>query len=249
MRTQELEVVDLSKNYGKGNALTQALKGVSFSMNEGEFLSVMGPSGSGKSTLLNLIATLDRKSGGKIVIGGESLDDVEEKDLAKFRREKLGFIFQDFSLLDSLSAYDNIALPLCINRMDPQGIRAVVTRLAETLGIGGLLDKYPYECSGGEKSRIASARALANSPELLLADEPTGALDSKSSLALLESLRKFNESNGTTILMVTHDPFAASFSSRLLFLEDGLISKEIVRKGSRKEFFDEIMEIASERGE
>lgn len=244
-----LEITDLRKDYGKQESLTHALRGITMSMEEGEFLAVMGPSGSGKSTLLNLIATIDRKTSGKIYIGGEDLDRVKEKDLARFRREKLGFIFQDFGLLDTLTAYDNIALPLSINHVDPACIEEKVVGTATLLGIGKLLHKYPYELSGGEKSRVSSARALASSPSLVLADEPTGALDTKSSRALLESLADIHKREKATILMVTHDPFAASYASRVLFLEDGRMKKEIVREGERVPFFDEIMSFSGRRGE
>ncbi len=209
----------------------------------------MGASGSGKTTLLNCISTIDRVTGGKIVVEGRDITSMKGNALNKFRREKLGFIFQDFNLLDTLTAYENIALPLSIRNMPPIKIDAKIVELAEILGIDDVIKKYPYQMSGGQKQRVAAARALIGDPAMVLADEPTGALDSKSARSLLESMEGMNQNYDATILMVTHDAFAASFATRVIFLKDGQIFNE-VRKGddSRKQFFDRIMDVVTLMG-
>ena len=205
-----LTVTDLKKVYGKGGSLTRALDGVSLSLEAGEFVGVMGPSGSGKTTLLNCVSTIDRPSAGSIVIDGKELTRLKGKELAKFRRERLGFIFQDCNLLDTLTTYENIALSLSIIRAPAQKIDKRVREMADLLGIADCLDKYPYQMSGGQQQRCAAARAMVTHPALVLADEPTGALDSKSSQLLLDRLEELNMELGATILMVTHDAFTAS---------------------------------------
>ena len=205
-----LTVTDLKKVYGKGGSLTRALDGVSLSLEAGEFVGVMGPSGSGKTTLLNCVSTIDRPSAGSIVIDGKELTRLKGKELAKFRRERLGFIFQDCNLLDTLTTYENIALSLSIIRAPAQKIDRRVREMADLLGIADCLDKYPYQMSGGQQQRCAAARAMVTHPALVLADEPTGALDSKSSQLLLDRLDELNAELGATILMVTHDAFTAS---------------------------------------
>ena len=244
-----LKIENVEKYYGNKSNLTKALDQVSFEVETGEFVGIMGASGSGKTTLLNCISTIDRVTGGKIVVEGRDITGMKGNALNKFRREKLGFIFQDFNLLDTLTAYENIALPLSIRNMPPLKIDAKIVELAEILGIDGVMKKYPYQMSGGQKQRVAAARALIGDPAMVLADEPTGALDSKSARSLLESMEGMNKNYDATILMVTHDAFAASFATRVIFLKDGQIFNE-VRKGddSRKQFFDRIMDVVTLMG-
>ena len=244
-----LTVTDLKKVYGKGGSLTRALDGVSLSLEAGEFVGVMGPSGSGKTTLLNCVSTIDRPSAGSIVIDGRELTRLKGKELAKFRRERLGFIFQDCNLLDTLTTYENIALSLSIIRAPAQKIDRRVREMAEFLGITECLNKYPYQMSGGQQQRCAAARAMVTHPALVLADEPTGALDSKSSQMLLDRLDALNRDLGTTILMVTHDAFTASCCRRVVFLQDGQIFLELHRENdSRKAFFQKIIQVVTEMG-
>lgn len=241
-----LEVKQIEKYYGNKSNLTKAIDNISFNVDEGEFVGIMGASGSGKTTLLNCISTIDRVTAGHILINDEDITKLKGKRLNRFRREELGFIFQDFNLLDTLTAYDNIALALTIQKMDPIEIDQRVKEIAKKLEIVDILNKYPYQVSGGQKQRIASARAIITNPKLILADEPTGALDSKSARQLLESFETLNEKLGATILMVTHDAFTASYAERILFIKDGLIFNEVV-KGSdtRKQFFEKIIEIVT----
>ena len=244
-----LKIENVEKYYGNKSNLTKALDQVSLEVETGEFVGIMGASGSGKTTLLNCISTIDRVTGGKIVVEGRDITSMKGNALNKFRREKLGFIFQDFNLLDTLTAYENIALPLSIRNMPPIKIDAKIVELAEILGIDDVIKKYPYQMSGGQKQRVAAARALIGDPAMVLADEPTGALDSKSARSLLESMEGMNQNYDATILMVTHDAFAASFATRVIFLKDGQIFNE-VRKGddSRKQFFDRIMDVVTLMG-
>ena len=244
-----LTVTDLKKVYGRGGSLTRALDGVSLSLEAGEFVGVMGPSGSGKTTLLNCVSTIDRPSAGSIVIDGRELTHLRGKELAKFRRERLGFIFQDCNLLDTLTAYENIALSLSIIRAPAREIDGRVREMAELLGIADCLDKYPYQMSGGQQQRCAAARAMVTRPALVLADEPTGALDSKSSRLLLDRLDELNRELGATILMVTHDAFTASCCRRVVFLRDGKLFLELHRENdSRKAFFQKIIQVVTEMG-
>lgn len=241
-----LEVKQIEKYYGNKSNLTKAIDNISFNVDEGEFVGIMGASGSGKTTLLNCISTIDRVTAGHILINDEDITKLKGKRLNRFRREELGFIFQDFNLLDTLTAYDNIALALTIQKVNPVEIDQRVKEIAKKLEIVDILNKYPYQVSGGQKQRIASARAIITNPKLILADEPTGALDSKSARQLLESFETLNEKLGATILMVTHDAFTASYAERILFIKDGLIFNEVV-KGSdtRKQFFEKIIEIVT----
>lgn len=244
-----LSVTDLKKVYGKGGSLTRALDGVSLSLEAGEFVGVMGPSGSGKTTLLNCVSTIDRPSAGSIVIDGRELTRLKGKELARFRRERLGFIFQDCNLLDTLTTYENIALSLSIVRAPAHKIDKRVREMADFLGIADCLDKYPYQMSGGQQQRCAAARAMVTHPALVLADEPTGALDSKSSKMLLDRLDALNRDLGTTILMVTHDAFTASCCRRVVFLRDGRLFLELHRgNDSRKVFFQKIIQVVTEMG-
>lgn len=241
-----LKIVEVEKYYGNKLNLTKAVDKISFSVEKGEFVGIMGASGSGKTTLLNCISTIDRVTAGKIYVEDEDITTLKGNALNKFRRDKLGFIFQDFNLLDTLTAYENIALALTIQKVNPKEIDSRINDVAQRLGIKEVLPKYGYQMSGGQRQRIAAARALITNPKLILADEPTGALDSKSSRALLESMEKMNEELEATILMVTHDAFSASYTNRVIFIKDGKIFNEI-RKGedSRKQFFDKIIENVS----
>lgn len=244
-----LRVTDLKRIYGKGGAMTKALDGVSLSLQKGEFVGVMGPSGSGKTTLLNCVSTIDRPTSGSIVIDGNELAGMKGKALAKFRRERLGFIFQDCNLLDTLTAGENIALALSIIKVPGEQIPGRVKEMARLLGIEGCLDKYPYQMSGGQQQRCAAARAMVTNPALVLADEPTGALDSKSAKMLLDRLEELNREMGATILMVTHDAFTASCCERVVFLQDGRIFLELERGGDdRRAFFQKIIRVVTELG-
>ena len=249
-----VEVRNVSKRYGvqggkRSDAnITQALDRVSFAVAQGEFVGIMGPSGSGKSTLLNCLATIDAPTSGQIVVGGCDTGKLRGRELARFRRDDLGFIFQDSNLLDTLTAYENVALALTIQKAASRDIDARVRQAARTLGIEDVLAKYPYQLSGGQKQRVAAARATVTNPSLVLADEPTGALDSKSARQLLESLSHLNEL-GSTILMVTHDSFSASYCSRIIFIKDGSLYGELRRQGSaRGTFYQKIVEIVSSMG-
>lgn len=241
-----LEVKNIEKYYGNKDNVTKALDGISFDVTEGEFVGIMGASGSGKTTLLNCISTIDTVTTGQILLDGEDETRLKGKKLEEFRRDKLGFIFQDYNLLDTLTVYENIALALTIQGRKPKEIDNLVKDVSKKLGIETLLSKYPYQVSGGQKQRVASARAIVTDPTLILADEPTGALDSKSARQLLESFEKINKELKATILMVTHDPFTASYADRILFIKDGKIFNEVTkRNNSRKEFFDKIIEVVT----
>ena len=244
-----LTVTDLRRVYGKGAATTRALDGVSLSLEAGEFVGVMGPSGSGKTTLLNCVSTIDTVTSGNVVINGADVTRMKHAKLTRFRREQLGFIFQDSNLLDTLTARENIALPLTIARVPAKETLARVEQVAQRLDIAGVLDKYPYQMSGGQQQRVAAARALVTDPAIILADEPTGALDSKNARLLLESIETMNRQYQATVLMVTHDSFAASYTNRVLFIRDGRIFTELRRGDSpRREFFDRIMEVVAMMG-
>ena len=239
-----LEVKNIEKYYGNKSNLTKAIDNISFNIEKGEFVGIMGASGSGKTTLLNCISTIDRVTAGKIIINGNDITKLRGNNLNKFRREELGFIFQDFNLLDTLTAYENIALALTIQRVNHKDIDVRVKDIAKKLGITDILNKYPYQISGGQKQRVASARAIITNPKLILADEPTGALDSKSARQLLESFETLNKNLKATILMVTHDSFTASYANRILFIKDGKIFNELVKgEDTRKQFFEKIIEI------
>ena len=241
-----LSVRNIEKYYGSKGAITKALNHISFDVQKGEFLGIMGASGSGKTTLLNCISTIDKVTSGNIVVQGKDVTNLKGSALSKFRREQLGFIFQDFNLLDTFTAYENIALSLSIQNVPAREIEKRVRQVAAQLNIGHILEKFPYQMSGGEKQRTASARAIITEPSLILADEPTGALDSKSARMLLDSLVHMNDSMGATILMVTHDAFTASYAKRILFIKDGEIFSELVRgTDSRREFFERILQVVT----
>ena len=246
-----LNVSHLKKIYTTrfGGTQVQALSDVNFSVEEGEFVAIMGESGSGKTTLLNILATLDKPTAGEVLLSGVDMGSIPEKQLAMYRRNNLGFVFQDFNLLDTFSLKDNIMLPLVLSGKTYSEMAPKMMELSRRLSIEKLLEKYPYEVSGGQKQRAAIARALITEPKIILADEPTGALDSHSSQMLLSTIQEMNEQMDATILMVTHDAFSASYANRILFLRDGEIYKEIMKgSSSRKEFFEQILEVLNTLG-
>ena len=237
-----LKVNDLKKTYTSrlGGAQVQALKGVTFTVEAGEYVAIMGESGSGKTTLLNILAALDQPTGGYVELEGKRLDAVKENELAAFRRENLGFVFQEFNLLDTFTLKDNILLPLVLGGKSVSEMQTRLMQAVEPLGIADILNKYPYEVSGGQKQRAAAARALITNPKLILADEPTGALDSRSSAELLRVFSQMNR-NGQTILMVTHSADAASHAGRVLFIRDGLVFHQLYRgDGTNEELYKKI---------
>lgn len=244
-----LEVKQVSKVFGiKGNEFV-ALNGVNASVAEGEFVGIMGPSGAGKTTLLNVISTIDSPTSGEIMIDGKDIVKMKEDELALFRRDKLGFIFQDYNLLDSLTVRENIALPLALSKTNAKEIDKKVEEMAKKFGIQEILEKYPYQISGGQKQRCAASRAIVTNPSLIFGDEPTGALDSKSATDLLESLKSLNEKEKATILMVTHDAFAASYCQRVIVIKDGVVFSELEKgNATRKEFFNKILELMGKIG-
>ena len=241
-----LKIDKIEKYYGNKSSLTKAIDNISFEVEKGEFVAIMGASGSGKTTLLNCISTIDKVTSGHIYVSDMDITKLKGNNLNKFRREELGFIFQDFNLLDTLTAYENIALALSIQNVPTKQIDERIKKVAKELDIVNILEKYPYQMSGGQKQRIASARAIITKPKLVLADEPTGALDSKSAKMLLEQFKYLNKDIGATILMVTHDAFTASYATRVIFIKDGKIFNEI-HKGtdSRREFFDKIIDVVT----
>lgn len=244
-----LKIEKIEKYYGNKSSLTKAIDNISFDVDKGEFVAIMGASGSGKTTLLNCISTIDKVTAGNIYVDGQNITKLKSKELNKFRREELGFIFQDFNLLDTLTAYENIALALSIQNVSASEIDSRIKKVAYDLDIESVLRKYPYQMSGGQKQRVASARAIITNPKMVLADEPTGALDSKSAKMLLERFEHLNQELMATILMVTHDAFTASYASRVIFIKDGRIFNELLRAGrSRKEFFGEIIDVMTMLG-
>lgn len=249
MQRPVVDVKNVQKVYGKkGENQSYALKGVSFSIREGEFVGIMGPSGSGKTTLLNVISTLDHATDGKVEIAGTDITKMRQGALSDFRSKKLGFIFQDFNLLENLSIYENIALPLSLQGIPSRKIGPKVTKVAEMLGISAILKKYPSEVSGGQKQRSAAARALVHEPAIILGDEPTGALDSKNATSLLDAMKSLNEEQNVSIMMVTHDPFSASYCQRILFIQDGELYRELHRTTNREMFYKEILNVLADLG-
>lgn len=241
-----LKVNHIEKYYGNKGNVTKAIDDISFTIEDGEYVGIMGASGSGKTTLLNCISTIDKVTSGSIILDDEDITKLSSSKISKFRREKLGFIFQDFNLLDTLTAYENISLALTITKVKPKEIDDKIKEVAKKLLIEDVLDKYPYQMSGGQKQRVASARAIITNPSIVLADEPTGALDSKSARMLLDSFNVLNEEMKATILMVTHDAFTASYCKRIIFIKDGKIFNELIRgNDTRKEFFNRIIEVVT----
>ena len=240
-----LNVNNLTKVYNsyKGAKEVRALEGISLKINKGEFVGIMGPSGSGKTTLLNILSGVDKSTSGEIIINNKDISKMKKDDLALFRRKNIGYIFQDFNLLDSLTLEENISLPLILDKKNPKEIESKVSELMNFFNIGELKKKYPYHISGGQKQRVAAARALINDPAIIFADEPTGNLDSKSANNIMITISKMNNEIKSTVFMVTHDPFAASFCRKIIFIKDGKIKIEIVSSGDRKKFFDKILEV------
>ncbi|AHI56632.1 ABC transporter ATP-binding protein [Listeria ivanovii] len=244
-----LQAKNVRKIYGSKKTVYTALENISIDIKEGEFTGIMGPSGAGKSTLLNVLSTIDTPTSGDIMIAGQSLATMDEQQMSRFRRDKLGFIFQDYNLLDTLTVRENIILPLALAKRPVKEMEEKLTIISQKFGITDILDKYPNEISGGQKQRTAASRAIITTPSLIFADEPTGALDSKSATNLLESLKDLNEQDKATIMVVTHDAFAASFCKRILFIKDGELYTEIYRGSkSRKEFFQKILDVLAKLG-
>lgn len=243
-----VEVSNLIKDYGLLTNKHKILKEIDLEINKGEFFSIMGPSGSGKTTFLNIMSTIDKATSGKVIIDGKDVNSLKEDELSRFRRDAIGFVFQDFNLLDSMTIRDNIALPLTLNSEKIEIIVERINKLTKLLGIEKHLDKYPYQLSGGQKQRAAICRALITSPKVIFADEPTGALDSKSSVEVLECFANINKSYNTTIVMVTHDARAASYADRVMFLKDGSISGELYSSGNKSEMFKKILNMIAVMG-
>ncbi len=251
MSERILEVKNLKKYYGKKDSVTKALDGISFHVISGEFIGIMGSSGSGKTTLLNCIATTTYPTEGNIILNGENVEKFKGNELAEYRGNKIGYLFQNFELLENLTAKENILLPLAIHNRLQSNPKEKVDRLAKYMDIEDILDKFPNEISGGQKQRVAAARALILNPKIILADEPTGALDSKNAKALMKKLSDLNEEEKSTILMVTHDVNVASFCSRILFIQDGKLFHEIRRKKpeeSRQDFYERILLVMAQLG-
>ena len=244
-----LELKNITKTYGaKKNKKYTALKGVSFEVNNGDFMGIMGASGSGKTTLLNIIGSIDRQTSGTVSVNGKDVSKLSKKQMAQHRRDNIGFIFQDFNLLDSMTVEENIILPLALSGEKPKIIKEKLDALINDLGISEIVEKFPYEISGGEKQRASACRALITEPKIILADEPTGNLDTESGKHLLNLLEHINKKYNTTILMVTHDVFAASYCHNILFIKDGEIYNQLHSTGDRKEFFESILNVMSVLG-
>ncbi|MBU3137345.1 ABC transporter ATP-binding protein [Clostridium gasigenes] len=243
-----VEVSKLIKEYGRLTNKHKVLKEIDLEINKGEFISIMGPSGSGKTTLLNVMSTIDKGTSGEVLIDGKDVNSLKENELAMFRREVIGFVFQDFNLLDNMTISDNIALPLTLNNVKVEIILAKINELTKLLGIEKHLDKYPYQLSGGQKQRAGICRALITSPKVIFADEPTGALDSKSSIEVLECFANINKSFNTTIIMVTHDARASSYADRVMFLNDGSISGRLDSNGDKRQMFKKILNMIAMMG-
>ncbi|MBS5786871.1 MAG: ABC transporter ATP-binding protein [Clostridioides difficile] len=243
-----LRVKDVSKDYGIKGFKTNVLRNISLSVFEGDFIAIMGPSGAGKTTLLNLMSTLDKATSGEIILDGIDIDKVKNRDLSKIRRDKIGFLFQDYNLLDNMTLMNNIALPLALGRKRSKEIEDRVVEISKKFGLDKHLDKYPYQLSGGQKQRGAAARSLITNPSVIFADEPTGALDSRSAYELLDSLDRVNKENNATIIMITHDPLTASYSNEVYMISDGNIKCKLSKGESRKDFYGKIMDMLSSMG-
>ncbi len=241
------DIVKIYQGIRKSNSVS-ALKGVSLVIDKGEFTSIMGPSGSGKTTLLNILSGIDELTSGEIEISGKKINSMSKNELALFRRQRLGFVFQEFNLLDSLTIKENIMLPMILDNKDVDEIQNKTNTLLSLLDIFEIMDKHPYTISGGQQQRAAICRAIINEPDIIFADEPTGNLDSKSSNVVMKYFEKLNSSNKNTILMVTHDPFAASYSNRIIFIKDGQVNMELIKEGSQKVFFEKILDCLATLG-
>ncbi|MDO4453740.1 MAG: ABC transporter ATP-binding protein [Eubacteriales bacterium] len=243
-----LEIKNLVKDYGTKGFKTNVLKGLNLKVNRNDFIAIMGPSGSGKTTLLNILSTIDKPTQGSVILDGKEITRLKNKELSKIRKDKIGFIFQDYNLLDTMTLQDNIALPLSLNGISSKNCIEKTNQLANMFGLKEHLRKYPYQLSGGQKQRGATCRALITNPEIIFADEPTGALDSKSSHDLLECLKMVNDNGQATILMVTHDAFSASYAKEVYILSDGAIKCKLSKGQSRKEFYDRIIDMQASMG-
>lgn len=243
-----VEIRNLVKNYGTRGFTARVLKGIDLTIFKNDFIAVMGPSGSGKTTLLNILSTIDKPTQGAVMLDGRDITRMPNKELSKLRRDKIGFVFQDYNLLDTMTLQDNIALPLSLNGVPPKVCIQKTKGLAEMFGLSQHLQKYPYQLSGGQKQRGAVCRALITDPEIIFADEPTGALDSRSGRELLECLKSVNEKEQATIMMVTHDPFCASYAKDVYILNDGQIQCRLSKGGSRKDFYDRIIDMQTSMG-
>lgn len=245
-----VKATNLSKIYGGkyDSNSTTAINNISLQIEEGEFIAVMGPSGSGKTTLLNILSGIDKPTSGNVEIAGQNINNLTKDELGVFRRQKIGFVFQDFNLLDSLSLKENIILPLILDKKSLNDIEDKAKDIMVFFEIEDIANKYPYNVSGGQQQRAAVSRAIINDPAVIFADEPTGNLDSKASSKVMKSFERINQERNGTILMVTHDPFAASFCKRVVFIKDGEIHSEIVRKNGRKEFFENIIDVLAVLG-
>ncbi|MCI7596680.1 MAG: ABC transporter ATP-binding protein [Lachnospiraceae bacterium] len=247
-RKKVLEIKNLVKSYGTKEIQAKVLKGIDLTIYEKDFIAIMGPSGSGKTTLLNILSTIDRPTQGTVILDGQDILKVSNKELSKIRRDKIGFVFQDYNLLDTMTLQDNIALPLSLNEVKGEICIKKTKELAEIFGLSDHLKKYPYQLSGGQKQRGTVCRALITEPEIIFADEPTGALDSRTGRELLECLSRVNEDSGATILMVTHDSYCASYAKEVYLLKDGMVQCKINKGNSRKEFYDRIIDLQAAMG-
>ena len=243
-----LKIKNITKDYGIKGFKTRVLKDISLNVNKGDFIAIMGPSGAGKTTLLNIMSTIDKQTSGDVILDGIDVSKVKNKELSKLRREKIGFIFQDYNLLDNMTLMNNIALPLALGKKKSKEIEDRVINIAKKFGLENHLDKYPYQLSGGQKQRGAAARSLITNPAVIFADEPTGALDSKSAYELLDSLEKVNKENNATIIMITHDPLTASYANEVYMINDGNIRCKLNKGDSRKEFYSKIMDMVASMG-
>lgn len=243
-----LKIKNITKDYGIKGFKTRVLKDISLNVNKGDFIAIMGPSGAGKTTLLNIMSTLDKQTSGDVILDKIDVSKVKNKELSKLRREKIGFIFQDYNLLDNMTLMNNIALPLALGKKKSKEIEEKVINIAKKFGLENHLDKYPYQLSGGQKQRGAAARSLITNPAVIFADEPTGALDSKSAYELLDSLEKVNKENNATIIMITHNPLTASYANEVYMINDGNIRCKLNKGDSRKEFYSKIMDMLASMG-
>ncbi|WP_304969538.1 ABC transporter ATP-binding protein [Romboutsia ilealis] len=243
-----LKIKNITKDYGIKGFKTRVLKDISLNINKGDFIAIMGPSGAGKTTLLNIMSTLDKQTSGEVILDKIDVSKVKNKELSKLRREKIGFIFQDYNLLDNMTLMNNIALPLALGKKKSKEIEDKVINIAKKFGLENHLDKYPYQLSGGQKQRGAAARSLITNPAVIFADEPTGALDSKSAYELLDSLEKVNRENNATIIMITHDPLTASYANEVYMINDGNIKCKLNKGNSRKEFYSKIIDMLASMG-
>lgn len=243
-----LKIKNITKDYGIKGFKTRVLKDISLNVNKGDFIAIMGPSGAGKTTLLNIMSTLDKQTSGDVILDKIDVSKVKNKELSKLRREKIGFIFQDYNLLDNMTLMNNIALPLALGKKKSKEIEDRVINIAKKFGLENHLDKYPYQLSGGQKQRGAASRSLITNPAVIFADEPTGALDSKSAYELLDSLEKVNKENNATIIMITHNPLTASYANEVYMINDGNIRCKLNKGDSRKEFYSKIMDMLASMG-